>query len=940
VGEIPPFDRLEPTLENMGNVFFRILSQSLARTDMNLEMLEISESPVRTYIVNGVNTENRLLIGDHKIKVSNLLMGNIISQSASHMISNFEQPEEVIIPVVPSPEPEREAEVPPEPPKVKIKHSSYTIPQKTAPAYQFIISFAFLLCWGALITFYLKNTGAYPSGSDIYGHLFKSDLLYHSIKEGDLYPLYTNLWYNGMQPFRYWAPIPYYLLAALQFIAGGDAVSSYLLFVFFAIVVGGLGWLLWGLTYNRMPFCTFLAAVWFFMPDNIRVFFVEGNFPRMVIAILLPYLFYFVWRFVDHKKKKAIVPVILIMSIIVLCHVMVAAMVGITTFIFLLIYSISQRHLKESFYVICGMLLSFALCGFWLYAALHGGLLGMDSSANSEVMQSLSTPVTTSLNPMIRTQGIFDYFYFGLSVFIIAITGLFLGEKKSHPGFYTALVIYFGTTTAMVTFLEKIPLNQVLWMTRFTPIVYAVFLLSLLEWRKCRRYAVIIIALVIILDCIPSVDLERYHSQMPTEIYYTLDSTKKMTKQRVSLLDVSVFDSYPSFMFSAEDPKTQYTFGWAWQGATTSHNIVMINTALEKGYYYYLFDRSLELGDDTVVVRKELIEKAKKTLDELVTAAQASGYELKEETNYTYIFHCNTPKTFGVATKFEGLSIGVSANMMSFEYPTFEEGKSENLSDYTFEELSKYKIIYLSGFTYDDRESVQNLLIRTANAGVKIIIDMNRIPVDPLTSRMSFFDITAQSICFTNRYPELMYKNKVYDALPFKQEYSTWNTYYLENVDHMIGYSWFQNKKLPFLATSDNPNIIFMGFNLLFHAMETNDQSILSLMSDFLKLEPTQLPERKVVPLTIEYQDNRMIINSPGGEINTTLAYQDNFRSKQKIESKNNLLIVEEPRTEINLVYPYLLQGVLLSIAGLLGIAVLIRFIFRERGVQNEKKPI
>ncbi len=932
---ISPFDQLEPTLENMGDVFYQIVGQNLARLEMSLEKLEISERPIETYIVNEAVASEKLYVGDKKIKLSSVLVENIISQSITHILSDYERPEEAVIPVEPIPQPEQEKQ--PEetlPQKQKKQHDhSPRIDQSASRflAVKFVCGVLFLITVGSLIAFYLKNTGAYPSGSDIYGHLFKSDLLFQSIKNGDLYPLYTNLWYNGLQPFRYWAPLPYYLQAMLQYFAGGDVLNSYLLFVSFSFVVGGIGWLIWGLTYRRMAFCTFLGCLWFFLPDNLRVFFVEGNFPRMVVAIFLPYLFYFVWRFAEGRKKKALIPIMLIMSCITLCHVMVAAMTGITSFIFLLIYSINQRRLKESIYIIIAMLLSITACGFWLYPALKGGLIGMEASATEEVMQSLSTPITVSLNPLIRTYGIFDYYYFGLSIFALSLIGLFLANKKSRPGFYTAIIILFGTTTAMVPFLDKLPLNQLFWMTRFTPIVYSIFLLSLLEWKNCRRYVVIVIALAIAADCIPSMDLQRYHSQTPAKLSYTLAEAKALTSQRISLLDLSVFDSYPSYNFSSEEPKRQYSFGWAWQGASTAHNIVMINTAAEKGYYYYLFDRSIELGDDTVLVRKELVSKAKKTAADLREAANSSGYRLVNETNYTYVFHKDVPKVFGDKSNYLGIAIGNSANLISLEYPVFVEGASQNITDYTFEELSKYRVIYLSGFTYSDRKTAESLLVQTANAGVKIIVDMNRIPIDPITSRMTFFDVTAQSITFSNQYPELMYRDKIYDSVPFKKEYSTWNTVYLENAKQIQGYSWFQNKRLAFVGTGDNKNIIFMGYNFLYHVMETNDESVTSLMTDLLGLASNQLPERKIIPLEVTYQRDKIVIDSPGGKINTTLAYQDNFRSDQEIINQNNLLTVTEPHTEIKIVYPYLIEGLTVSAAGALGIAILLYFLYRKK---------
>jgi 6-pyruvoyl tetrahydropterin synthase-like protein len=936
--QIPPFDKLEPTLENMGDEFYQLIKQNLTSIGTFLEMLEISESPIETYIVNETTAKERLFVRDKKIKISSLIMENVISQSVVHMVSEFEKPEQQMISAEPAPQPEREEEEPELPVKdaqkpVK-KHEPMPIFNPVNPrlaTYKFACGVLFLIVFGSLMALYLKNAEAYPMGADIYGHLFKSDLLYNKIKQGDFYPLYTDLWYNGIQPYRYWAPLPYYIMAILQFFAGGSALSAYLIFVVFAFVVGGTGWLLWGMTYNRVLLCTALGCMWFFLPDNVSVFFIAGNLPRMVVSMFLPYLFYFIWRFVEHRIKWAIVPVIILMCFITLCHAMIAAMTGVTVFIFLLIYSISQRRIKESLQIIIGMLLSFALSGIWLFPALKGGLIGMNGSANSEMLKLLSTPVLVSLNPMLRSEGQYELFYFGLSILVLSVIGLFLADKKSRVGFYTVIIVFCGTTTALVPFLERLPMSQVFWMTRFTPIVYAVFILSLLEWKNCRRYAMILLLAVIVLDSIPSADLLRYHSLLPSAFKYTVADAKKITNQRISLLDLSAYGPYPSYGIPTEEPRTQYTFGWAWQGASTADNIMMVNTALEKGFYYYMFDRSLELGDDTVLVRKEMVQKAKMTLSVLTEAAAASGYSLYKETNFTYIFHNSTPKTFGVKTAYSGLAIGRNARTIALEYPSFEEGSKGNLNDYTLKELCRYKVLYLSGFTYSDRESAEDLLDMAADKGVKVIIDMNRIPIDPVTSRMTFFDITAQSITFTNQYPELMYKNKIYDAKPFKEEYSTWNTVYLENVNHVLGYSWFQNKKLSFMGTGNNENIIFIGYNFLYHAMEANDQSILSLMTNMIQIEPNQLPERKIVPLNISTQEDRIIIDSPGGVVNTTIAYQDNFRSSQKLINQNNLLTIVEPHTEIRIVYPYLFEGMATSFAGLAGIILFLYLLYREK---------
>ena len=205
-----------------------------------------------------------------------------------------------------------------------------------------------IIAGGALCLMYvLRERGYYASGYDTWGHLFKSDLMYRSIKEGNYYPLFTNLWYNGVQPFRYWAPLPYYLLAALQGLANGDIITTYYYFAGLSYFVGGCGWLLWGISSRRMTLCTFIGLLWFFFPDNMRVFFYEGNVPRMVTTMLIPYLVYFIWLFIQKDKKYAALCITLLTAIIALSHLMISAMMGIATFIFLIFHILGTRKILK-----------------------------------------------------------------------------------------------------------------------------------------------------------------------------------------------------------------------------------------------------------------------------------------------------------------------------------------------------------------------------------------------------------------------------------------------------------------------------------------------------------------------------------------------------------------------------------------------------------------
>ncbi|QNU66964.1 6-pyruvoyl tetrahydrobiopterin synthase [Ruminiclostridium herbifermentans] len=789
---------------------------------------------------------------------------------------------------------------------------------------------SFFALFSIVLMYIMKTQNYFSSGNDMWGHLFKSDLMYKSIKSGDYYPLYTELWYNGIQPYRYWAPLPYYIMAGLQYLAGGSIINAYYLFTGLSFFVGAIGWLLWGISSRRIVICSFLGTIWFFMPENFRIFFCEGNLPRMVIAILLPYIVYFLWRFVEVEKNTSLFAIILLLCMSTLCHVMVAAMIGISSFIFLAIYSIYTKKVLRPIYALTGMLLSFALCGIWLYPALIGGIVGMDSTANAEVMGLLSAPLSMSLNPMNRISGVVDTFYYGISVTVVSLIGILLSNKKEKAGFYTVIIILLATTTAAMPFLSKLPLSQILWMRRFAPIAYALFFCSLIEWKKCKRKFMLILALIIVIDCIPSFNFSRYYTQLSTKTDNEIEIAETITNQRVALMDLSSNGSYPSWELCEGDNPTNYTFGWAWQGASTASNIVMLNTALEQGYFNYMFDRCIELGNDTVIVKKELLQMSNKSLQELCDAASNSQYNLYCETKQTYVFHRDVSNSFGVITKYEGLAIGKSASNITLCFPKFTVGNSDNIEDYTFEELSKYKIIYLSDFKYNSRKTAEAIVQKLSAEGIKIVIDMNRIPTDKITNRKTFLGVTAQNISFEKQYPNLIYRGNSVMHNNFNKDYTTWNTVYLDNIKYPTGKFYYLEQDLDFIGTNDDRNIVFVGLNILFHAMQTDDKAILSIMSETLNMEENSLPTRQLVNIDLTYKKDLIIIDTPVEGVNTTIAFQDNFVLNDSIKKENNLLIVTEKHTEIKLIYPYLKQGIIVTVIGILGILALYLIIIRK----------
>lgn len=921
---VAPFDETPPTIENMSGVFFAHLSELLRENDLDLIKLEVSENPQRIFSIT-------------QSDMSELKMRRLIraAENVLRLHPNADNKETSSAPAS-SPATVIGME------KAEVVLSKNT-PVKETPLgsiYLFLLQVVILIIAGAVAMALVKSSDFYPLGLDIHGHLFKSDLMYGEILKGNFYPLFTELWYNGVQPFRYWAPLPYYCLAFLQMLTRGDVMNAYLGFVWLSFSVGGIGWLLFGRKLGRPWLGLFFAITWFLLPDNFRVFFGEGNLPRMFIAMLLPYIFYCLWQFVCYRRKMMVFPLMALMPLVILGHLMIAAMIGVASAVFLLIYSVANKRWIESMEALFSMFLTFAVSGIWVFPALMGGLTSMSSEATKKVMISTSEKIWVFLNPSLRLSGGIGILYMGLSIVLIAVIGVFLSNRKSVPGFLTFLVFVIGSASALTPLILFLPLSEYFWVSRFIPIAYALFILAFLEWKTLKRKILILLCIIIFIDIIPSVMLNKYDKIMNVPATHEaisdsmdellLTEAKNLTRQRVSLMDLSSLGPMPSFAFGTVEPKTQYVFGWAWQGASTAMNIAYLNESLEKDNFLYMFDRSVELGADVVLVDKFHVSSDIRK-EKLFEAASRVGYDFIEESDRIMLFSYPVDSTFGVITQYECLAIGTTAALVPGILPYYHPGDKLFIDDYSVGELIKYKKIYLSGFFYNNRENAENLVREIADAGVEVFIDMSRIPADPLTNRMTFLEIDAQPITFSNSFPNLVTENSVIRPKPFAEDYETWNTVYLNGLADTTGYAWFENSpRLDFIGTGEHENITFIGFNILFHAYMAEDDAVKGILNTVMDLREDNLPDRETVPITVDYDKNKITIRSEFDNVNTTLAYQDIFESDQPIRSMNNLLIVDRGTTVIRMTYPHLAGGLLVTLFGVLAEIATAFLIFRK----------
>ena len=797
-----------------------------------------------------------------------------------------------------------------------------------------------------LITWLVSQNGMYPSGSDTMSHLYKADVLYKNIKQGNFYPLYDSMWYNGVEFLRYWAPLPVYFIAFCQALAFGNVLTGYLILIGCIFFFGACVWLYLGYYYNRLCFGGVLGILWFFMPNNLMAMFIEGNLPRSLCMVFLPLFLHFIHSYLLEDKWGNLPKMIVCFFLMALFHMGYASMIALAVVIFLCIYTILYRktcNMRKAIHVIFCMILPFFCIGIWAYAFLQGGMINI---YNSSIMKEFFQSILLTLNPFYRIESGNEGFYFGLAAFLIAVFGVFFGRRKTFPGFFTGVILCFCTTLTMYSILVLLPGSQYLWMLRFISIALCMILYSLLLWDTLRKSILFIACAILVVDVVPSlnpvygdrsgISAEERLADMAKDTLIT--KAKEITKQRLALLDGSTLGSTGAFLISDFQKSVPATFGAGWQSANTAHNIVQLNTAIDNGSYLYLFDRCLELGNDTVLIKISQMQMEQGDIDVANQAAKKVGYTLVEQNEEYLLYHMDIEGTFGVVSQYRAIGIGTYASEMALQFPAIEETISNNLNDYTYEQLAQYDFIYLAGFTYTDRESVEDMLLRLSEDGVRIVIAADGIPSEEHTGTQSFLGINTQSITFSNGYPELETIDGTLDCDLFPKGHTDWRTVYINGLDECWGYFDDTGEKIEFYGTVYNENIVIIGLNLTYHYALTGDEGVGQLLAHAMNLSSDEIPKRTVVPLDVAIDKNSITIESDYDDVNTTLAFHDIFSSDQNLYNKNYLTYVDKGKTVIQMKYPYLWQGLFTSLIGCLLTGIFLHWTKKERYKMEKEK--
>ncbi len=813
------------------------------------------------------------------------------------------------------------------------------------------------LAIAVVVVWFVKRNALLFNGSDTMYHVYRGDWIYNEVSNGNLWPLYNSLWYNGVELLRYWPPFAAYLMAFCRWIATfvpqlsdtNGAFAGYLIYCGFIYFIGATSWNIAGYRKNRPLLGTIAGILWFFIPTSIDVLFREGNLPRSLIMALFPLAFLFINEYLKKGEKKDFIGSAVMFFVMSCCHVGYTGMIAIACLIYFGIYRLCcfvgtsrlEKGRHKDIDLIVAIIAGFLMSGIFLYPAINGGLIS-NSGNTDQTAQKFFQSFFITVNPLDKLTNGYKYCYFGLASFLLAIFGLIGAKRRARPGFITAVIIVLLTSNTASPIIRSLPGGQFMWMTRFLQIASAMIIFSLLEWDSLKKPMTIIVTAVLIVDCFAMYPVlkrtegitrtEDYFDQMQADTF--VDEAKQMTKNRIAVMDSGRVINNSVFFLTDYDGGVPQAFGAGWEAASTARQISSLNEAFDYGYYYFMFDRLVEMGCDTVLVKKDAPQIFPYDEKEADMAAAAAGYEKVLDEGFNAVFSLKgVTGNYGTVSRYKGLAIGNGAYYITMMFPAIEEAPEDYVDDYSVEELAKYPVIYLDGFKFHNVDKAEDIIRQVSQRGTKVFILADGMPVNERSKTHRFLGVETQSIEFDNGYPTLKTR-KIgdFEVSLFPEEYRQWKTVYLNGLKEVEGWSEVLGETLPFFGKGENENITFIGYNLTYYYSITKDKNVGALLAGITPQSTTELPDRKTVPLEITYGPGKITVTSPEDGVNTSLAIHDMFSGN--FSSRNRLIFTDRGTTEISMHYPYLIQGILMSVAGV-AVTAVIAMLVKPRG-KNE----
>lgn len=809
--------------------------------------------------------------------------------------------------------------------------------KKSACCALFPVLYALL---AVLLAALAMQNGLWPSETNAMYPLYCGGLLYRSAGQGLGKILYDTAWFGGSETLRYFGPVPTCVLAVCQWLAGGDAISGAYLFLGLLFFTSACLWLAIGARCGRPFLGGILGIVWFFMPYHLHTLWVQGDVARSLIFCLLPLLFDHTRRYLQAPAWQKLPFFGLLFCLFFLTQPGGAVMAALAWSVLVLLHRFvfgTGRGIGALFLMeLSGVLAA----GLWLVPFCLSGAVRSDFSA---AMQESFQPVAQSLNPVPYFENAHSAVYFGAALCVVCAACLLFAPKHRRAEAAAALVLLALSSEICYAAAQILPGAAFLRGVWLFSAAAALGLLAFLHWNTLKKPLAVLLVVLLALDAVPSAAmlLPPDGAVVPAEermneVYTATlrEEAQQLTTQRLAILDEDALGAEGVYLASAWQNGVPILGGVNLRQSEIQENLTQLNRAVESGCYLYVFDRCLEMGCDTVLLQTALVKGEDQNAGAVQAAAARLGYALANDNGTYQLYHREAGSSWGVVSQYPAIGIGTTAGYTSLVYPAMQETGDPNLNHYTFEQLCGYELVLLSGFTCEDTRAAEDLVLRLSEAGVRVVIAADGIPLNRTSHMREFLGVVCNNIRFTNGYPELDTIDGILNTKLFPPDHAEWNCVYTEGLDNVWGSVLDNGLHLPFYGTVKNDNIVVVGLNLHYYYSLTQDEAVGALLSHGMQLPGSRLPERTLVPVQVEYGKNTITVQTDADGVNTGLSAKECFAGEE-LDFQNHFLMADHGTMVIRLRYPHVGAGAACSAAGILLMAAVVWY---RKKLENRRK--
>lgn len=611
-----------------------------------------------------------------------------------------------------------------------------------------------LACAAGFSNLLFASNDLFPLTSDAMGHMAKVRFLAESYAQGE-FPSWFPYWYNGSTVAQYYPPLSYWLMTPI-FMLVKNAMITFKIYCFIMIFIGGVGvWYFCRSFIGR--WCGILGTVLFcIQPFILLTFYGAGLLAQGPIIALTSWYLIALIKFGQVQKAKSLIWSTLLCALMILSHPMTTLMICLCLMIAFLVFAFLRKITVPCYlYMTLSIVFAGIVTAFWSFV----GTTGLETPGIPYLLTEAALKYTADFQWFTTISS--GFFYFGIPVSSGSIAACLIyryrgankqaGQEQYHILFCIILTIVtvifsFGLYLPLFKYLplaESYVPGRILVLTSVSGAILCAYLVYGLQASVFGKKVSIRIAASIF--CLMFMSSAIYIMNPLESTYLTKNDynfNEMIAKNHIDgsnfekgrYADIGLIDSNETYFPLSYD--FNIIFGWNIEG--TPHN-----------RFFWDLSTAKATDNDDFIAKKlafwnvrslYIVDNFNEVIEELV---KKYPIELKFTRDNRNLYVCDTPSSYFLKDNRNSLLLGAGSSGIAMEFPYLVHEQRENITDYSLEELRKYKMVYLcepAVNTIQDKNRIEMMIEKLVGQGVTVLIEPEK------DTNFSLYDVTVSDV--------------------------------------------------------------------------------------------------------------------------------------------------------------------------------------------------